>query len=215
MKVLINGEEIDAALPDNATLAATLQAIEDSHVADSEVITSVLVDGEPLTAERLSIWKGRSVDEFDEAEVEIKSRSSFAAEALQLIADRLLESSSQRDQIVELLGRGHSSEAVQMLPGYLQTWDAVQQNLSGSARLMDVEIESLVIFDNSNPSSPQERSVSEQIGLLADQLGQVKSAIEAGDLVLLGDVLDYEFSDLSDTWHNMLLQLAAQFNPQE
>jgi len=215
MKLLINGEEINAALPENATLAATLQVIEDNHVADSEVITSVLVDGEPLTAERLSIWKGRSVDEFGEADVEIKSRSSFAAEALQLIADRLLESSSQRDQIVELLGRGNSGEAVQMLPDYLQTWDAVQQNLSGAARLMGVEIESLVVFDNSNPSSPQERSVSEQIGLLAEQLGQVKAAIEAGDLVLLGDVLDYEFSDLSENWHNMLLQLAAQFNPQE
>ena len=102
-----------------------------------------------------------------------------------------------------------------MLPGYLQTWDAVQQNLSSAARLMDVEIDSLVVFDNSNPSSPQERSVSEHIGLLAEQLGQVKSALEAGDLVLLGDILDYEFSDLTDTWHNMLLQLAAQFNPRE
>lgn len=215
MKLLVNGEDVNNALPENATLADALQAIEDNNVADSDVITSVLIDGEPLTAERLSIWKGRSVDEFSEADVEIKPRSSFAAEALQLIADRLLESSSQRDQIVELLGRGRSGEAVQMLPGYLQTWDAVQQNLASATRLMNIEIESLVVFDNSDPSSPQERSVSEQIGLLAEQLGQVKSAIEAGDLVLLGDIIDYEFSTLTDTWHNMLLQLAAQFNPQE
>ena len=34
------------------------------------------------------------------------------------------------------------------------------------------------------------------------------------DLVLLGDIIDYEFSTLTDTWHNLLLQLAAQFNPQ-
>ena len=214
MKLLVNGEDVNNSLPENATLADALQAIEDNNVAESEVITSVLVDGEPLTAERLSIWKGRSVDEFGEANVEIKSRSSFAAEALQLIADRLLESSSQRDQIVELLSRGRSGEAVQMLPGYLQTWDAVQQNLAGAARLMNIEIESLEIFDNSNPSSPQSQPVSEQITLLAEQLGQVKSAIEAGDLVLLGDIIDYEFSTLTDTWHNLLLQLAAQFNPQ-
>ena len=41
------------------------------------------------------------------------------------------------------------------------------------------------------------------------------SALEAGDLVLLGDILDYEFSDLTDIWHDMLMQLANQFEPQE
>jgi hypothetical protein len=57
--------------------------------------------------------------------------------------------------------------------------------------------------------------VAEQITLLSEQLGQLKGALEAGDLVLLGDILDYEFGPITESWQEMLEQLADRFEHHE
>jgi hypothetical protein len=170
----------------------------------------------PLTAERLSIWKDRPTDDFDEMLVATKSRGSFAAEALRMIAQRLRdESAPQRAQISEHLGQGRCQEAMESMFGYLQVWIAIQQNLAAATRLMDLETEALEIFSQPGSPSPRVQSVAQYIDYLTEQLTRVKSAIEAGDLVLLGDIMEYEFPELTDTWGNILLQLADQFDPQE
>jgi len=215
MRLLVNGKDVAGGLDKGLTFGGALQAIEERHVGDQEVISSILVDSEPLTAEQLSLWKDRGVEEFQEVQVETKSRSSFAAEGLRLISRVLSESSTQRDEIVEHLGQGRSERALQMLPEYLQVWNAVQQNLGSAVRLMDLEIESLEVFDQQESGIAKPWPVSEAIDKLSEQLGQVKCALEAGDLVLLGDILDYEFSDLTEGWQDMLRQLADQFEPQE
>jgi len=213
MKLLVNGQEM--SMEEGITFGRALQAIEGRHVGDQEVISVILVDDEPLTPERLYLWKDRGVEEFQQVRVETKSRSSFAAEGLRLISQVLSESATQRDEIVEHLGQGRSERALKMLPEYLQVWNAVQQNLGSAVRLMDLEIESLEVFDRQGSGTPGTWPVSEAVDKLSEHLGQVKSALEAGDLVLLGDILDYEFSDLSEEWQDMLRQLADQFEPQE
>ncbi|MBN1764154.1 MAG: hypothetical protein JW860_02770 [Sedimentisphaerales bacterium] len=215
MKLMINGQEIEQKLPPNASLAGVLKVVEDDHVGENEVIVSITVDGEPLTAERLSIWKDRSATDFDQADVEVLARNLFAARGLRIIADKLQESIDLRDEIAEHLGQGRSQEAMQLMPRYLQVWSAVQQNLGSAARLLNLDVESLEVFDQSDPLSPQSRPVIDVIHHLSEQLEQIKTALETGDLVLLGDILDYEFSDLTDIWQDMLLQLADQFEPQE
>ena len=55
--------------------------------------------------------------------------------------------------------------------------------------------------------------MTERIAQLTEQLSQVKSALEAGDYILLGDILDYEFPDLTDVWHDMFIQLADLAEP--
>ena len=215
MKLMVNGREINDSLPADATLVDALTSIEKTHVSDDMVIAAVTVDGEPLTAERLSIWKNRPATDFTEANVELKSRKTFAAGALRLIAQGLQESAGDRNQIAELLSQGQSQQALEMLTSYIQTWNAVQLNLDSASRLLEIDLENLETFDQSNPQSPKAQPVTGFINQLTEQLSQLKSSMEAGDLVLLGDILDYEFTQLTDTWHHMLLQLADQFEPKE
>lgn len=216
MKLLVNDKQIEGAFNGPVTLAGALGTIQDSHVGPNEVIAHITIDGLPLTAERLSIWKDRPTDDFDEMLVATKSRGSFAAEALRMIAQRLRdESAPQRAQISEHLGQGRCQEAMESMFGYLQVWIAIQQNLAAATRLMDLETEALEIFSQPGSPSPRVQSVAQYIDYLTEQLTRVKSAIEAGDLVLLGDIMEYEFPELTDTWSNILLQLADQFDPQE
>ena len=105
MKFQINGREIEETLAKDTILSEALQTIQDSYVSDSEVITTILVDGEHLTPDQLTNWKDRSIEEFDEANVEIMPRNSFAASGLRVVATQLQETAAKREEIVELIQR--------------------------------------------------------------------------------------------------------------
>ena len=138
-----------------------------------------------------------------------------ACTGLRLIAKELESKSKLRDQIVSDLAQGQVAEAMQKLTDYLQIWNMVQKNLGSAARLLDIELDSFEIYDCSDPQTPQVLTVGERVKQLIEQLDQVKSAIEAGDLVLMGDIMDYEFPALTETWRDMLEQLADQFEPNQ
>ena len=148
MKLMVNGREVSDSLPADATLVDALTSIEKAHVTDDMVIAAVTVDGEPLTAERLSIWKDRPATDFTEANIELKSRKTFAASALRLIAGGLQESTRDRDQIAELLSQGQSQQALELLTGYIQTWNAVQLNLDSASDPLAAQVEAVTTHPN-------------------------------------------------------------------
>jgi len=215
MKLQINGQKIEASSAENATLSEVLQMVQVDYVSDSEVITTILVDGEHLTPEQLSDWKDRSIEDFYGADVEVMPRNVFAANGLRVAATQLQQTAPQREEIVELIQHGNSQQAMSILGDYLAVWNTIHQTLGCAARLMNIELENLEIFDQSATDTTQGQAVMEHVNNLSGQLEEIKSALEAGDLVLLGDILDYEFGDLTDIWQNMLSRLANQFDPQE
>jgi hypothetical protein len=212
MRLLLNGQELSGVVSSEATLGTALMAVQDQGIGENEVIASIWVDGEALTAERLAAWKDRPIGEFAETRVESQTRKLLAADGLRLLAAGLAESVAHRERISDDLGQGRTGEALRQLTDYLQLWNATQQSLASVARLLDVELESLEIFpDKTASSSPSIQQVGEYINRLAGQLRQLKSAIEAGDYILLGDILSYEFSQLTDEWQMLLEQLADKF----
>ena len=213
MKLTVNSRELKDFLPDDATLGQALAMVQEQKLSENEVLAGIWVDGEPLTAERLSIWKDRSVEEFCEAAVEAPVRTTFAARGLLLIAERLEQSTAQREQIVDHITQGRANEGFTGLDEYLGIWAAVQQSLASVARLLELDFATLEYFpDESDPESTQ--PILELIEQLTEQLREVRSALTAGDMILLGDILDYEFPDLTANWTNMLNQLAHHIDPQ-
>ncbi len=213
MKLTVNKREVQNMLPEDATLGEALSMAQAEQVGDDEVVAAIWVDGEPLTAERLSIWKDRSVDDFSEAAIEAPVRKTFAADGLRTIAEKLQESAVKREEIVDHITQGRGSEGIGALDEYLRVWMAVQQSLGSVGRLLEVDLDTLEYWpDQSDADSA--KSVGEVIEQLAEQLREVKSALAAGDMILLGDIIDYEFGDITADWVQMLNQLAGQFDPQ-
>ena len=100
-----------------------------------------------------------------------------------------------------------------LLPGYLQIWDAAQQTLGSVSRMMEIDLPDMELPDPAQHEATI--CAMEKIDLLTEQLTQIKSALEAQDLVLLGDILEYEFGPLTDDWQNMLNSLAEKFDEQK
>ena len=213
MRVLLNDRQLDGHTPEQATLGSALIAVQDGHIGQDEVISEVWVDGEMLTAEKLSEWKDRPAEDFTEARIEAPTRNTLACKGLRLASEGLGQSDSDRDQIVQAICQGQSSEAMEKLTGYLQLWDGIQQTLGSACRLLGVDPESLeTTAAPADQQQSQAVKVSEQIGLLTEQLRQIKTALENGDLILLGDILDYEFGAVTNNWVQLLDSLADEFD---
>ncbi|KPK72617.1 MAG: hypothetical protein AMJ79_15600 [Phycisphaerae bacterium SM23_30] len=216
MKLLLNGQELEQMEPVPTTLGVALVTVQEKHIAGDQTIATVYIDGEPLTAERLAEWKDRPVDDFQEAHIQSLKRNILAAQGLRLVADDLGESRNQREQIVDHLCRGRSTEAMKMLNGYLQVWNTVQQTLAGAGRLLEIELDTLeVSLPAEDPDQRQIRPLADLFNHLTEQLKELKSSLEAQDLVLLGDILEYEFGPLTENWHRMLNQVADTFEKQD
>ncbi len=145
----------------------------------------------------------------------LSCKLSVAAPGLRTIHEHLAQSAGQREDIVEGVQQGQAQEAMEALGDYLQVWNAVQATLASACRLMNIKPEDLELFESSVVQNPQLKSFSSYLDELTNQLTEVKNALEAGDLVMLGDILDYEFGDLTEVWQHLLLQIAEQFDPQE
>jgi len=203
MKLWINGRELEVLLPADATLGAALLTVQDQKIGEDEVISQIVIDGEPLTADLLSQWKDRPIGEFGETRIEAPRRRDYTIASLKTLSEALSESVSQREEISDLISRGQTGPALQKLGGYLRFWEATQQSLGCAARLLKVDLRQFEYFEGG-----QARTAAETIGNLTGQLREMKSALEAGDLVLLGDILDYEFGTITSTWQNLIEQLA-------
>ncbi len=213
MKLLLNGQELDNIQPEPETLGAALFAIQDNHITDDQVISTIHVDGEPLTAELLAEWKNRSLDDFDEAHIEAIKRNQLAARGLRILIEGLAESKNDRDEIVDHLCQGRSTQAMTMLNGYLQIWNGAQQSLLSAGRLLEVDFETIEIYyPDSESGEHKVGSLKDVLDSLTDNLTEIKSALEAQDMVLLGDILEYEFGSMTENWQDMLVQLADRFD---
>lgn len=209
MKLLLNGQEVrDLPVDNPSTLGNTLYAVQDHKIPNDQVIAEVWVDGHPLTAERLAEWKHRPVDEFTETRVEALPRKQLASNGLRTIRQGLQESIALRETIVKYLCQGRSGNAMQYLSDYLNLWNNAQQSVASACRLLDIRL------DKTDPNNfPDEiREVYQQINTLTSQLQQVKNALELGDFVLLGDILNYEFIEITDNWIEMLENLALSID---
>ena len=218
MKLLLNDLELEIPMPQEMTLGKALATVQEHHVADEDAISTILVDGEHLTAERLSLWQNRPVSEFAEARIEAPSRNQLASQGLRMIAQGLTESEGPREEIVEGIRQGRPGEAMTKLTPYLDMWSTTGQSTGSVCRLLGIDFDDVEGVDNADLDDSggsdrleDARQLAEGVSRLAGQLQELKSAIEAGDFVLAGDILDYEFSELTENWREMLGRLAEQF----
>ncbi|MCH9023048.1 MAG: hypothetical protein IID32_09845 [Planctomycetes bacterium] len=216
MKFLLNGQEIEEEIGDNTPLGIALSDVQSQNIADNEVIAAIWVDGEQLTAELLSQWKDRPVRDFLETRIDAPKKNKLAADSLRILAEGLADSNSERETIVDSLGKGRSDEALKGLPDYLQIWQALQQSISSLARLLKIDLDCLEIYSTSDPDDPEKSFLlADHIKTLSEKLVDMKQALESEDFVFLSDIINYEFESLTKTWQSLLEELADRFEHED
>ncbi len=211
MEVYINSEPIEVGIDPEDTLAEVLGMIQSNFIEQGDIVTGILIDGRVVDPDILAEIKVKPSNEFEEVNLSVRPANKFAAEGLMTISVHLDNSIGLRKEVVDLLQQGSSQEAMVKLNEYVTFWAGLQSTLGSACRLVGVDISAMEVYDADGNDG---QMVMDFVNSLSEQLVELKSALEAGDLVLLGDILEYEFGDLTDSWRDILQKLALQFDPE-
>ncbi|MBI9015996.1 MAG: hypothetical protein JEZ07_01925 [Phycisphaerae bacterium] len=203
MIITVNNLKINCDTTDK-TLAVVLSQLQQEYIGNNEVIVNILIDGQGLTGDQLGQYKDKSADDFEKIEIFCQSRSSYAAYGLKTMAQQITDSNQQRQEIAKILQQGNTLAAMEKMISYLSIWSSMQETLGSACRLMDVQIDQITITNN-------DMTITQQISQLSEKLQEIKTALQSGDLVLLGDFVEYEFEDITTQWQETLNQLANHF----
>jgi hypothetical protein len=123
--------------------------------------------------------------------IETADPRQTAIDSLLQADDQLRQADQLKNETADLLRANQWTAALTKFAQCLQCWLETQQVVSGVARLLKIDLEILHAGD---------QTLARQLAEFAGQLRQIQSALEAGDLVGLTDLLVYETADTSDHW---------------
>jgi len=214
MKLIINDIPQEVSLTPEATLGETLSSINSEMLQEDEVVSMIWIDGQQLNAEQLHQWRDKPANTFQEVKVDAPHKNSLAVASLQLLSETLTSEDTTRLEIVAFIHEGRAEKAMEPLSDYLQQWNGLLISIESICRLMKLDYNTLEIAVPMPNSDGMESSLlSERLGSLGQKLAQIKEALEAQDTVLLGDILEYEFSDMLSDWRNIISELIQRFSP--
>jgi hypothetical protein len=185
----------DEAVPlAGGTLDQLFEAAQ-SHLSDSgRVIVDVVVDGESLSGEQLD--QPQQIATADrEVRLYTADPRALAVDTLKQVRGRLSEAEQAQQQAAEQLQQDQPSEALQQVSQAIEVWLQTQQAVQHSAALLGLDLDSLTV---------DQQPASTVIQSLADQLHQLKDALNNGDTVSLADALAYEWPETVQQWDTLV-----------
>jgi hypothetical protein len=179
------------------TLSEVLQSAKTRTDADGRLVVEIRIDDEPLSPEQIEQALEEPVAE-REVHLVTAEAGELASSVLEQIEAALEDVKLKQERAGELLQQDEAGEAMQVLGEVISVWLQAQQAIAQSATLAGVELGSLAVDG---------RSFDELAADLVERLEELKSLIEANDTVSLGDVLQYEWPELTDRWKSLVHEL--------
>ena len=143
----------------------------------------------------------RPAGSFELLEVFTSTREDLVADAMNQASASLEETEGITQCVSELLMEGKSSEGIARLGECLRNWQQIHDLLVKSLGLMRLDPEQVTVRDESVLSALERPK---------DVLLQIKGALKAQDHVLLADILQFEFADVTDLWHTMIARVRQE-----
>jgi hypothetical protein len=128
--------------------------------------------------------------------VETADRKQLAGGALREAEEILDAADTFRQQAIDELSAGKVQESMPALNQWLASWKQSQTALVESAWAVGVDLETL--------------GIQELVAELANQLRQIKTALESKDYVTLADILNYEAPASMERWREALGTVAGR-----
>lgn len=182
----------------SATVGQVLKSVLHGVHADGRVVTCIRCDGEEVDADALNAILPERADKFGRLEFESGMPGQLAVEALSHVQAMLIELESAKEQAVERLNQGQTSEAMMLLRTYFDAWHQAHDAVLQSVKLVGVNMDAM---------SVDELSIAELFEQFANQLRQLKEALEARDHVTLADIMNYEANETTERWIKLIEQI--------
>jgi hypothetical protein len=162
-----------------------------SHLQrENRLVVHVLIDGQTpnlsqMGAVRKSPLLGHTVF------IETADPREIALNVLDGVAAQLSQADRAKSEAADLLQKGETAPAMSKLSSCFSTWQNAQQSITQTAQLLKIDLTTFIVDG---------RAMTDLNAEFAEQLKQIKSALENRDFVTLADILTYETTETTARW---------------
>lgn len=198
MKFFLDEKPLAEREQDEGTLEQSLRAAQATIEDAKRILVSFRCDGDEMTGPAMMLALKQPASSFDIIEAFSSTRVDLVLETMQHAADSLEEAETSIQEIAQLLIQGNPGDALPRLGDSLKVWQQVHDAVHKCMTLLEIDAKSTKLGDE-----PLESALTRP----KDVLLQIKNALLAQDHVLLADILQYEFTDVTAMWHSLIERL--------
>jgi hypothetical protein len=162
-----------------------------AHVArDNRLVVQVLIDGQEPDINQIGSVRSTLIDG-KTIFIETANSAELAQNVLSEVVTQLATAEQSKQQAADLLQQSQTSKALCELGVCIRTWQHAQQSVEKVLELLRID-----------PADVQvaHQPLAQCLANFSLQLRQIKSSLEQRDFVSLGDTLQYETSDTTQSW---------------
>jgi hypothetical protein len=198
MKFFLDDQAVSDREHDDGTLEQSLRAVQSTLENAKRILVGFRCDGEDMIGLAMTEALKQPAASFDRIDAYSTTRTELVVETMTHASASLEEAEGSIHEIARMLTEGRAKEAIPQLGECLTVWQQVHEAVWKSLTLLELDPAKVKIGDE---------TVDATLARPKDVLTQIKNALLAQDHVLLADILQYEFTDVTEMWHSLIDRL--------
>jgi hypothetical protein len=201
LELYIDGYDCACKPKPTDTLDDVLAEVRANNLKSRRAILGLTCDGIDVIGNTLTDYLATPASSFERIDIQTGIPDTLIVHAMREARDTLSRAERERGEVVELLGKGKSGDAVILLGRCLNHWYRINEAISKSLGLIDTIPDAFEI---------DLRELVAALEPIADKLADVKSAVKSQNYVSLADILEYEFDEVTTCWRGVIEKLLDQ-----
>lgn len=172
-------------------------ALEQARVhAESQgrLIVDILVDGEPAT-DAFFDEDSASLPPINELRFTTANTTDMVNETLQTTVESIELLKADQAAGVQQLREGNIADSMESMRAIMEGWQAIRDIVDQIAQITNIDIFKLQAGDKTG---------SELVESLSKSLAEVRETLNTEDWSSLGDIIEYDLTELADQWSTLL-----------
>lgn len=195
MQVLLDDEFYAATGGEDQTVGQLAEEIGSHLLAEDRFLIAIRCDGAEIPPQQWEQVLADPIEQYERVEFQSESGPALAISVLTQAGELLGQTADQCAEVLDLLSQSRTSPAMQTLSTVFSSCDQAHHSVVQSVRLLELELDKIQAA-----GEPATAVIDE----LRTQLSQIKTALTAGDMVSLADMLQYEFGSTLSRWQTMI-----------
>ncbi len=195
MDVFLDDQPFGMETTPETTVGQVLDQVLQHVRSQGRVVSSIRCDGVEISGEELDQTLAKPANDYARIDLVSGTAGDLAVDALGRVQAMLMELRPNREEAVEKLNQGQTSEAMEILSPYFEAWRQCHEAVLQSAKLLNLDLTTITVDDV---------PLAEMFADFAEQLRQLKEAFEANDHVTVSDIMNYEAEKTTERWIELI-----------
>jgi len=201
VEVFVDDNQVEQAFVGSGTIEDALCQVQ-AHLSKPDcVVIGVRCDGRDVPADAMADTLRKPTSSVERLEVFTGTRGTLVIDAMAQASSCLTETEEACRRSAELFMEGKTVEAAETLGECLRVWQQIHEAVGKSIEMLQLDPEQATV---------NEQPLFELISKPKEILLQVKEALQDRDHVLLADLLQYEFPEVTSRWHAVVAKLQQE-----